>query len=186
MEIIKKNSLRENVIDIVKSIIIVAIIVLPIRFYVAQPFVVNGESMFPTFKNGQYLIVDQISYKLNNPQRGDVIIFKFPQEPSKFFIKRVIALPGEKIKISNQKVEITPPNSSESFVLNEPYIELNREVYKEITLKDDEYFVMGDNRLQSYDSRFWGPLQQKYLIGKPFVRLFPFNEIGLSPGQVKY
>jgi len=182
----KNLSIREQIIEYVKFLLIVAVIVLPIRFYVAQPFVVSGESMFPTFKDGQYIIVDQLSYNLGKPDRGDVAIFKFPQDTSKFFIKRVIGLPGETVEINGQNVFITPKDSSEKIKLDEHYIEMKRDVYETTTLKDDEYFVMGDNRLQSYDSRFWGPLNKKYLIGRAFLRLLPINTIEYLPGIAKY
>jgi len=179
-------SIRGQIIDYVKFLLIVAVIVLPIRFYVAQPFVVSGESMFPTFKDGQYLIVDQLSYNLGTPNRGDVAIFKFPQDTSKFFIKRVIGLPGETVEIKGQEVFVTPKGTTEKIKLAEPYIEMKREVYETTTLKDDEYFVMGDNRLQSYDSRFWGPLNKKYLVGRALFRLLPIGEINYLPGVAKY
>lgn len=175
-----------NLVEFIKFLLITTAIVLPIRFYVAQPFVVNGESMFPTFKDGQYLIVDQISYSLSTPHRGDVAIFKFPQDTSKFFIKRVIGLPGETVEIKGQEVYITPKGSTEKIKLDEPYIELRREVYETTTLGDTEYFVMGDNRLQSYDSRFWGPLDQKYLVGRALLRLLPIDEINYLPGKAQY
>lgn len=175
-----------DIIGTIKFILITLAVVLPIRFYVAQPFVVNGESMFPTFKNGQYLIVDQLSYNIGKPNRGDVAVFKFPQDTSKFFIKRIIGLPGETVEVKGNEVYITPKDGSEKIKLTEPYIDLKREVYETTVLKDTEYFVMGDNRLQSYDSRFWGPLDEKYLTGHAILRLFPFDEISYLPGKAQY
>ena len=189
IEKIKKSenlTIREQIIEYVKFLLIVAAIVLPIRFYIAQPFVVSGESMFPTFKDGQYLIVDQLSYNLGTPHRGDVAIFKFPQDTSKFFIKRVIGLPGETVEIKGSEVFITPQGSTEKIKLTETYVDMKRDVYETTTLKDDEYFVMGDNRLQSYDSRFWGPLNEKYLIGRAYLRLLPVENINYLPGLAEY
>ena len=183
---IEELSLADQIKEYIKFLLIVAAIVLPIRFYVAQPFVVSGDSMFPTFKDGQYLVVDQISYNLGKPHRGDVAIFKFPQDTSKFFIKRVIGLPGETVEIKGQEVFIITKGSTEKIKLSEPYIEMEREVYETTTLKDDEYFVMGDNRLQSYDSRFWGPLNEKYLVGRALLRLLPIGDINYLPGVAKY
>jgi signal peptidase I len=154
-----------------------------VRTFIAQPFVVNGASMEPTFHTNEYLIVDQLSYKLGNPNRGDVIIFRYPLIPSRFFIKRVIALPGETIKINGTQVQIKKVGSDTFETLEEPYIEFSKESYKEMTLADDEYFVMGDNRMASLDSRSWGPLKESYIVGKAFVRLFPPSKVDFLPGS---
>ena len=130
-----------------------AVIVLPIRFWVAQPFLVSGASMDPTYHNGDYLIVDEISYKFKNPEKDDVIIFRYPKNPKTFFIKRIIALPNEDFIIDG----------------------------KEIKLKGDEYFVVGDNRDASSDSRIWGPVPKKLIVGRSIARLWPLNKIGLFP-----
>jgi signal peptidase I len=154
-----------------------------VRTYIAQPFVVNGASMDPTFHTGEYLIVDQLSYELSHPNRGEVIVFRYPLIPSRFFIKRVIALPGETIRITGTKVEIKKVGEDSFFTLDEPYVEFQKEDNLETTLANDEYFVMGDNRLASLDSRSWGPLKQSFLIGKAFVRLFPPSKIDFLPGS---
>lgn len=146
-----------------------------VRTFVAQPFVVSGASMEPTFHTGEYLIVDQLSYELGNPHRGDVIIFKYPLIPSRYFIKRVIALPGESIRISGETVEVKEVGSDTYITLDEPYIEFAKDSETEMTLASDEYFVMGDNRLASLDSRSWGPLKESFIVGRAFVRLFPVS-----------
>jgi len=154
-----------------------------VRTFIAQPFVVNGASMEPTFHTNEYLIVDQLSYEVGTPKRGEVIIFKYPLIPSRYFIKRVIALPGETIKISGTKVEIKRVNSEEFEVLDEPYIEFEKESFVETTLAEDEYFVMGDNRMASLDSRSWGPLKDSFIVGKAFLRLFPPSKVDFLPGS---
>jgi len=154
-----------------------------VRTFIAQPFVVNGSSMEPTFHTNEYLIVDQLSYEIGYPQRGDVIIFRYPLIPSRFFIKRVIALPGETIKIKGTKVEIQKVGEESFFTLEEPYIEFEKESFVEVTLADDEYFVMGDNRMASLDSRSWGPLKESFIVGKAFVRLFPPSKVDFLPGS---
>jgi signal peptidase I len=154
-----------------------------VRTFVAQPFVVSGASMEPTFHTGEYLIVDQLSYELGDPHRGDVIIFKYPLIPSRYFIKRVIALPGESIRITGQKVEVKEVGSDSFVTLDEPYIEFPKDSETQMTLADDEYFVMGDNRLASLDSRSWGPLKESFIVGKAFVRLFPVSEVDFLPGS---
>lgn len=139
--------------------------------------------MFPTFKTGQYLIIDQLTYRLNEPVRGDVVVFKYPDDPSKFFIKRIIALPNEKIRIDGTNVIITMTDGTE-MTLDEPYIELQRENQIEVSLKSDEYFVMGDNRLASLDSRVWGPLKKDLITGRAWLRLLPISEIDFLPGEL--
>lgn len=172
--------------ETVKFIFLAIIIVLPIRMFVAQPFVVHGESMDPTFDDGQYLIVDELSYHIGHPQRGDVAIIRYPQNPKIFFIKRVIGLPGETISISGQTVTITNSEHPEGFTLDEPYIEFPS--FNNLTkkLSDDEYFVMGDNRAKSSDSRIWGTVPSKYMIGRALIRMLPFEEIGFLPGDVNF
>ncbi|OHA17551.1 MAG: signal peptidase I [Candidatus Taylorbacteria bacterium RIFCSPHIGHO2_01_FULL_45_63] len=165
-----------------RTIVITLAIVLPIRYFIAQPFIVSGASMDPTFANGQYLIVDQISYRFEEPKRDDVIIFKYPNDTSKYYIKRIIGLPGETIEIKGTTVTIH--KGDKSFDLIEPYIQNNIPGNFLTTLKDDEYFVLGDNRPASSDSRYWGPLNRKYIIGRPFVRLLPFEKIDMFPGRI--
>lgn len=170
--------------ELVKFILIVFLIVVPFRLLVAQPFIVNGASMDPTFHPGEYLIVDQISYRLfEGPQRGSVIIFRHPPEPSKFFIKRVIGLPGETLEIKSGQITVKNLERPEGFQLNETYIIHPKDDSFSIKLAEDEYFVMGDNRAGSSDSRIWGPLPRKYIIGRPIVRLFPINKIAVWPGR---
>ena len=171
--------------------IITFLIVVPIRIFVAQPFLVSGASMDPTFKNGNYLIVDEISYRFNEPQRGDVIVFKFPGDTSKFYIKRIIGLPGELVEIKNGEVFITNTNDvfgsdSAPFQLGEDYV-VNKSFgnfSSKTPLNEDEYFVMGDNRPASSDSRFWGVLPKKLIKGRAFLRLLPINSLGVFPGSI--
>jgi signal peptidase I len=181
----EKNKNDWSLIEFIKFAVITLIVVIPIRMYVAQPFVVNGASMSPTFETGQYIVVDQLTYHLTDPSRGDVIIFRFPQDTSKFFIKRVIGLPGETIAISGKEVTITAANGIKT-VLDEPYLEFVKDSFMETELANDEYFVMGDNRSASLDSRIWGPLGEEYIIGRAFVRLLPANKINFLPGEFDF
>ncbi len=172
----KENFWKETV----KFAVIALVIVIPFRYFIAQPFVVSGDSMDPTFANGQYLIVDELSLRFEPPKRGDVLIFKYPYDQTKDFIKRVIGLPGETVILHNGTVSIK--NASGTFSLNEPYISAKTDDEITVTLKPDQYFMMGDNRPESLDSRIWGPLPKNLIIGKPFVRLFPLSSISLYPG----
>lgn len=173
--------------EFIKFAIIAAIIVLPIRFFIAEPFLVLGDSMDPTFKNNDYLIVEKISYKFHPPERGDVVIFNSPVENNRDLIKRVIGLPGEKVEIIDANVFITTA-AGKRFQLNEPYI-VNQQVAPQNIVRQlgaGEYFVLGDNRPVSYDSRYWGVLPQKDIIGEPFLRLYHFDALGLWPGNFTF
>lgn len=173
------------VIEIIRFSLIALIIVIPVRMFIAQPFIVSGASMDNTFHNGQYLIVDQITYQLESPARGDVVIFRYPQDQSKFFIKRVIAVPGDTITIDGNKVTIKNSDFPQGFTLDEPYVKsMQSGSSLTETLGDREYFVMGDNRDESSDSRAWGLVQEDHIIGRAFLRLFPPSEVDLLPGAV--
>lgn len=153
-----------------KVIVIALAIVVPIRYFLFQPFVVDGESMRPSFESGDYLIVDQISYRFREPERGEVIVFRSPSNYSQRLIKRIIGLPGEQVEVNEGEVKI------EGVLLEEDYlIELNTEGEIEILLGRDEYFVMGDNRNFSYDSRRFGLVEERSITGRVVLRLFPFS-----------
>jgi signal peptidase I len=169
--------------ELVRFAIIALLIMVPIRIFVIQPFVVSGSSMVPTFENGNYLIVDEISYKFEDPQRYDVIVFRYPNDQKKFFIKRIIGLPGETVDINGSAVTITNKDNPNGFVLGQPYVKNESENNLHRELKDGEYFVMGDNRNASSDSRYWGPVPKNLLIGRALVRLWPPKSIDLWPGE---
>lgn len=170
-------------VELIKFALIAIVIVLPIRLFIAQPFIVSGASMDPTFENGEYLIVDELSYRFAEPQRGDVIIFRFPENPSKFFIKRIIGLPEETIDISRGVITVTSSRDPEGFVLHEPYLDVETVGEDFVTLSQSEYFVLGDNRPASSDSRVWGPLEDDLIIGRAFLRLFPITHAAVFPGE---
>ena len=172
--------------EIVRFAILALIIVVPIRMYIASPFIVSGGSMDPTFGNGHYLIVDQISYRFDEPERGDVVIFKYPNDTSKFFIKRVIGLPGETVELRNGVTIIKNEMLPGGFTLDESYVKFKKNDTMTITLAEDEYFMMGDNRKASSDSRVWGPLKEGFIKGETLVRLLPITKIDLHPGEYKY
>ena len=173
--------------EIVRFSIIAILLVIPIRMFVAQPFIVSGASMDDTFHSGEYLIVDQVTYHFEKPDRGDVVIFRYPRDPSKFFIKRVIGVPGDTVVIENAQVTISNAANLAGFTLDEPYIKSMQPAapFKE-TLGEREYFVMGDNRDKSSDSRAWGVLQEERIIGRAFMRLFPPNEMSYLPGAIDF
>ncbi len=180
----QSNSIR----GILLFALIILVIVLPIRLFVAKPFIVSGTSMYPTFDTWHYLIIDQLTYRFDEPQRGDVVVFRFPQNPSRFFIKRIIALPEETITLNGNEVRISNEAHPEGFILDEPYLSPDYLKGSQLTttLGDDEYFVMGDNRKASADSRYWGPLELDRIVGRAYVRLFPFTTIDILPGSTMY
>ena len=181
------------ILEFLQIIAIAAIVVVPIRYFVFQPFLVKGASMEPNFRDGDYLIIDELSYRLRNPERGEVVVFHYPFDPSQRFIKRVIGLPGETVAIKNGQVDITTEDGA-TVVLPEPYVQGvftiagNAAGGNSTTLKSDEYFVLGDNRAHSFDSREWGLVNRKFIIGRTVLRAWPlmywttyFSEINYSP-----
>lgn len=167
--------------EISKIILISLAIILPIRYFLIQPFYVKGESMEPTFYNNDYLIINEIGYRFNDPLRGDVVIFKYPKDPKEYFIKRVIGIPGDRVAIRDNKVFIHPMNSEEAIRLEEDYLDPDEVTTKniDITLKTGEYFVMGDNRSHSLDSRVFGTVSEDLIIGKVWFRGWPFSRWGV-------
>lgn len=163
--------------EISKLTIIALLIVVPIRYYVFQPFIVKGQSMEPNFENGDYLIVDELSYHLRAPQRGEVIVFKYPLDPSQRYIKRIIGLPGETVEVKDGKIDIYRENSEVKILDELSYLPsfTQTEGNIRITLNKNEYFVLGDNRLgmSSYDSRRWGSLPRENIIGRVVIRAWP-------------
>jgi signal peptidase I len=174
---------RENFfIELLKFAILAIIIVVPVRLFVAQPFIVSGDSMDPTFATGQYLIVDELAYHFEAPERGDVIIFRYPKDPSQFFIKRIIGLPGETVQIKDGDVFITKTDG-QTIKLSEPYVtNPGNGPDQTTTLTANQYFVMGDNRPESSDSRIWGPVPAQNIIGRADLRLLPVQKAGFLPG----
>ncbi|MFA6300743.1 MAG: signal peptidase I [Candidatus Paceibacterota bacterium] len=169
--------------ELVRFAAIALIIVIPIRYFIAEPFIVSGSSMVPTFENGDYLIVDKISYELGSPKRDDVVVFRYPNDTTKFFIKRIIGLPNETVDIKGNDVTITNALHPEGFTLSQPFVENKANNDTHYELKSDEYFVMGDNRSASSDSRYWGPVKKNLLTGRAFLQLLPINKIGILPGK---
>ncbi len=183
-ELKEKKTLLQDFLELLRFTVLVLIIVIPLRIFIAQPFIVNGQSMMPTFKNGDYLIVDELTFKYSEPKRGEVIVFRLPSNHKRFLIKRVVGLPGETVVISGNNITITKENG-DVIKLDENYLNGYFSSYGTWKLKNNEYFVMGDNRNNSSDSRSWGVLDKDLIIGKTFLRLFPFTTIGFNPGQVE-
>lgn len=166
-------------------------IIIPIRYFLVQPFFVRGSSMEPTFEDGEYLLIDQLSYHFRAPRRGEVIVFRYPLQPSQFFIKRIIGLPGDNVTIGEGTVKIQNDKLPQGGVLDESgYLPdgLRTGGQTQVTLGPDEYFVLGDNRPASSDSRSWGILPRANIVGRTWIRAYPFNRFTLfnisSPGFI--
>lgn len=187
----KKGFLKSSLFfvwETIKIIIISLAIIIPVRYFLIQPFFVNGASMEPQFHDGEYLIIDELSYRFNKPQRGEVIVFKYPKAPSQYYIKRIIGLPSEKIKIDQGRIIIFNDQNPNGFILDENnYLSVDEggTFLLETKLDKGEYFVLGDNRQASSDSRVWGPLPKDFIVGRAWIRAWPFDKIDIF-GKPKY
>ena len=184
----KNSSFFPEILEIIKIVLISLIIIIAIRTYVMQPFFVSGKSMEPNFHDGDYLIVDELSYRLDEPKRGDVIIFRYPRNTKEFFIKRIVGLPEERVEIKDSKITIYNSENQKVITLDENiYIPLDTKTTGNynISLKNDEYYVLGDNRNASADSRIWGVLEEHFIVGKAWIRAWPFGDFSVFEG-VKY
>ena len=164
--------------EVFKIVIIALIIVVPIRYFLFQPFFVRGQSMEPSFQDGDYLIIDELSYRFSEIKRGDVVVFKYPNNPSQRYIKRIIGLPGELVEIKSGLVMVYSEDNKQ--VLDErEYLssETKTPGQARVLLDENDYFVLGDNRSLSSDSRSWGLLNRKYIIGKVFIRAWPLTAL---------
>lgn len=172
--------------DLVKTGIIVFVIAFLIRYFLIQPFIVEGSSMLPNYVDQEYLLAEKLSFSLSSPKRGDVIIFKYPNNPSVNYIKRVIGLPGETVEIYNNKVTIINKEHPDGVVLNESYLPSNTQTLTSdnkkfsINVSENSYFVMGDNREHSSDSREWGLLPRANILGRAWLTVKPLDRFGID------
>jgi signal peptidase I len=175
-----KFKLWSLVYEILETVVLAAIIWLAVNFATAR-FIVEGSSMEPNFHTGQMLIISRLTYRLSSPQRGDVIVFQYPGNPVDDYIKRVIGIPGDIVEIQNGNVLIN------GHIISEPYLPSRTgEVYRgKWVVPADSYFVMGDNRLHSSDSRSWGMLAREYIIGQAWLSYWPPDLWGAVP-KVSY
>lgn len=180
----KKLNWKEILKEIFILLFVVFGVVMPFRMYVAEPYLVDGTSMDPTFESGNYLIVDKITAGAKNPERNSVVVFKYPNNPSKNFIKRIIGLPSETVIVRGDTVTIINTENPQGFKLDQSYVVHKSTQDVEKKLGETEYFVMGDNRKDSFDSRYWGPLDKKYILGRPVIQLLPVSDIEIMPGNI--
>lgn len=185
----ERFSFLEFLWDLLKTAVIVVVIAFGIKYFILQPFIVDGNSMQPNFENNEYLLVEKISYHFHQPQRGDVVVFHPPGQASVNYIKRIIGLSNEKVEIKEDQIKIFNSNNPNGFVLKESYIPASIKTLtngKDVTytLSKDEYFVLGDNREHSSDSREWGNLPKENIIGRAWLNIYPVSDLGIVKHQV--
>ena len=160
-------------------------IIIPVRYFLIQPFYVKGASMEPNFYDHEYLIIDEISYRFNPPQRGDIVVFRYPNDPRQYFIKRIIGLPGDRVKVVGGRVTLYNAGHPEGSVLDEhEYLgPIFTSGDKDVTLGSGEFFLLGDNRVASLDSRIFGPVARSYIVGRVWLRGWPPARIRVYPSS---
>ena len=179
---IKKSSageLGEFISELLKVVLVSLVIILPIRHFIVKPFYVKGASMQPTFEDHEYLLIDEISYRFNEPQRGEVVVFKYPLNPKEYFIKRVVGLPGDTVKVAGGRVSVE--RDGEVVLGEELYLPAGRGTNGDssVVVPADEYFLMGDNRSASLDSRSFGTVAEGYIVGRVWLRAWPFDRFSV-------
>ncbi|NIT04340.1 signal peptidase I [Candidatus Saccharibacteria bacterium] len=174
--------------EIAETAALALLIFLALYLFLVRPHQIRGDSMLPNFHDGEYLLTEMVTYNLlkHPPERGEVIVFRSPEQPNLDFIKRIVALPGEKVKIQNGDVFIINSEHPEGFLLNEPYLEGGTGTYSRRTIREGEvfstedgYVVMGDNRERSSDSREWGAVNREDIIGRVWLRYWPPEALAL-------
>ena len=187
-EISLKKQVLIFVWEVFKVVVISLAIILPIRYYLIKPFYVKGASMEPNFHDREYLIINEISYRFNDPERGDAVVFKYPEDKTQFFIKRVIGLPGERVLVENGRITIFNQLYPEGIELIESYLPTGQRTLGEadVTLGQEEYFLLGDNRSASLDSRIFGPVHKDLIVGKTLLRGWPLDKAGLVLNNLEY
>ncbi|OGM90112.1 signal peptidase I, partial [Candidatus Wolfebacteria bacterium RBG_13_41_7] len=167
--------------ELIKIVVISLVIIIPIRYFLIQPFYVKGASMEPNFYDHEYLIIDEIPYRFTEPKRGDIVVFRYPRDPQEYFIKRVIGLPGEEVQIKDGGVIIINKENPDGISLEENYLPTGTKTYgltdERVTLSEKEYYVLGDNRNSSKDARSFGPVNRSFITGRVVFRGWPFNKI---------
>lgn len=166
--------------ELIKVIVMAGVTIVLIRYFLFKPFYVKGASMEPNFLDHEYLIVDELSYRLRVPERGEVIVFKYPNNQREYFLKRIIGIPGERVKVADGHVTIYNNSHPEGVVLNESYLPqdlLTSGDNQTVTLGSDEYFVLGDNRANSFDSRRFGSVKKTLIVGRALIRGWPISRI---------
>lgn len=184
MTILASDMFAELAVIVVGALIIASLM----RFFVVEPFVVSGPSMSPTLEPGDYLVIDRFSYRFAAPERGDIIVFRYPLDTSSYFVKRIVGLPGETIEIGDGTISLVTEDGAKKQLLEGPFQSQGKrhDRISSVVLGADEYFVVGDNRDTSDDSRDWGPLRARYIVGRVTAQLLPLSDISITPGAFEF
>ncbi|MBI4993124.1 MAG: signal peptidase I [Candidatus Magasanikbacteria bacterium] len=161
--------------ELIKIVILAGVTIGLVRYFLFKPFYVRGQSMEPNFYEKDYLIIDELSYRLREPVRGEVIVFKAPNASKDYYLKRIVGLPGERVKVSDNKIIIYNNEYPQGMVLPEMYLDKTTVGEIDQTLGPNDYFVLGDNRGASYDSRRFGPIEKETIVGRAWLRGWPFT-----------
>ena len=172
---LERTSLGAYFEEFIKVCIVAAVIILPVRFFVIQPFIVKGASMEPTFYENEYLIVDELSFRFRDPERGEVVIFRYPKTEKRFLIKRVIGLPGDRVSIHDNRITVYNKDYPNGRMLDEKeYLPSETPTGDfDVTVTPNQFFVLGDNRTVSFDSERFGPVDRSQLVGRAVFRGLP-------------
>lgn len=167
--------------DVIEVFIVAGAIFIIVYFFLFQPHQVQGNSMFPNFHNREYILTDKISYRFHEPERGDIVIFKPPGQENYEFIKRIIGLPGENLKINGGEVYINERRLEETYLQDSIFTRPGSFMAEgeTVSVGENQYFVMGDNRSFSSDSRDWGFVPAENVAGKAWIRYWPPSEAGV-------
>lgn len=165
--------------EIIEIVLVAVLVVFGVRSFLVQPFLVSGASMEPNFHGGDYILINELSYRFREPERGEVVVFRYPGDEKTFFIKRIVGLPGERVVVTGGKLYVYNKQHEEGILITEGYLpaDLATVGERDVALGDNEFFVMGDNRDASFDSRQWGPLKRSEVVGSVWVRLWPLNQV---------
>jgi len=181
----EKQGIRKSIIgmiglfflELIKVAVLAGVTIFLVRYFLFKPFYVKGQSMEPTFYEKEYLIIDEISYRFRAIERGEVVVFSAPFNQADYYLKRVVGLPGERVKIEDNKVIIYNTLHPQGIVVEEGYLDDKTDGAFTVTLGPDQYYVLGDNRDASFDSRRFGPVSRKVIIGRAWLRGWPFHRI---------
>ncbi len=173
--------------ELIKIALLAGLTIWLVRYFLFKPFYVKGESMEPNFYEREYLIIDELTYRFRAPERGEVVVIKAPIAEKDFYLKRIVGLPGERVKVEDNKVIIYNQDFPQGNVVEENYLNEQTPGSISVTLTSNQYFVLGDNRDASFDSRRFGPVEKTDIVGRTWLRGWPLTRVGVfSPPKYNF